>query len=74
MPFRSNQIQINGGIMRAKFAPATPYSDSLERPKCSECGTATELVGIESDQPGYELHTFQCPDCEHFETAVGKAA
>ena len=32
------------------------------------------LVGIEAERPGYELHTFQCPKCEHFETAIGKAA
>lgn len=60
--------------MRAIFAPATPYSDSIERPSCSECGTATLLIGIEPERPGYEIQTFQCPNCEHFETVVGKAA
>jgi hypothetical protein len=60
--------------MITKFAPATSHSDSIAPPGCSECGTATSLVGIESERPGYELHTFQCPKCEHFETAIGKAA
>jgi len=60
--------------MRAIFAPATPHSDAIMRPSCSECGAATVLVGIEPDRPGYELHTFQCPRCENFELAVGKAA
>ena len=60
--------------MRAEFAPITAHSDSIKRPSCSECGTATLLVGIESQRPGYELHTFQCPDCEHFETAVALAS
>ena len=69
--------------MRIEFAPATPHSDSLLRPICSHCGTATFLVGIETAtltvgkgpaRPGYELHTFQCPKCEHFETVVGRAA
>ena len=60
--------------MRAIFAPATPYSDSIERPGCAKCGTATLLVGLEPERPGYELHTFQCPNCEHYETAVAKAA
>jgi hypothetical protein len=59
--------------MRAILAPAMPYSDSIERPSCFECGTATVLVGIEPKAPGYELHTFQCPDCEHYETAVAIA-
>jgi hypothetical protein len=59
--------------MRAEFAP---YSGGILRPSCTECGTATILVGIEPapDFPGHELHTFQCPDCQHFETAVAKAA
>jgi hypothetical protein len=60
--------------MRAIFAPTTAYSDSLARPICSKCGTATILVGLEPERPGYELQTFQCPNCEHFETAVEKAA
>lgn len=60
--------------MRAEFAPATLHSNSIKRPSCSKCGTTTSLVGIESARPGYELHTFQCPVCEHFEIAVGLAA
>jgi hypothetical protein len=59
--------------MRAIFAPATAHSDAVIRPSCSQCGTATNLVGKEPDSPGYELHTFQCPKCENFELAVGKA-
>ena len=59
--------------MRAIFALATaPRSDSIVRPRCSECGAATLLVGIETERPGYDLNTFQCPDCEHFATAVWK--
>jgi len=69
-------------MLIAEFAPATGHSDSLERPICSQCGMVTSLVGIEtatltvgrgSPRPGYELHTFQCSKCEHFETAVGQA-
>jgi hypothetical protein len=60
--------------MLAVFAPATSYSDSIARPGCSKCGTATFRVGIELERSGYELHTFQCPKCAHFETAIRKAA
>jgi len=60
--------------MRAIFAPATAHSDVIVRPSCSQCGTTTVLVGIESERPGYDLRTFQCPKCEHFDTAVAKAA
>lgn len=59
--------------MRATFAAAAPYSDSIVRPHCSACGTVTLLIGIESERPGYELQTFQCPDCEEFEVSSWKA-
>jgi hypothetical protein len=56
------------------FKPATPHSNSIVRPNCTKCGTATFLFGIEAaDRPGYELQTFVRPKCEHIETAVGKA-
>jgi hypothetical protein len=42
------------------------------QPACSECGAATLLVGIEQSRPGHELHTFECPACEVFETADAK--
>ena len=57
------------------FEPATAHSNAV-RPVCSVCGTATLLVGIEPEpeRRGYELRTFECPTCRHFETAVGKIA
>jgi hypothetical protein len=56
------------------YRPATVHSNSIVRPSCTKCGTATLLFGIESaDRPGYELLTFECPNCKHFETAVGNA-
>ena len=56
------------------FGPASAHSEAVVRPVCSVCGTATLLVGIESERPGYELRTFECPTCRHFEIAVGKIA
>ena len=69
-----NTHEQNG--MRAIVTPATEHSDAIVRPTCCECVTATVLVGIEAEpeRPGYDLHTFQCPNCERFETAVGNAA
>ena len=32
------------------------------------------LFGIEPEQPGYELHSFECPKCQNIETRVGKSA
>ena len=58
--------------MIALFAPATAHSDSIARPGCSECGTATFLVGIESERPGCELHTFQCLSALTLKLLLGK--
>ena len=65
---------INKGPMPMILLPATPHSDSIKRPNCSDCGTATQLFGIEAERAGYELLTFVCPGCKHIETAVGKVA
>ena len=68
------QTRSNKGPMTMMlYQPATPRSDSIKRPNCSDCGTVTHLFGIEPERPGYELLTFVCPRCEHIETAVGKA-
>ena len=57
------------------YQPAIRHSDSMNRPTCSKCGSATQLFGIEAaGRPGYELLTFVCPECEHIETAVRKVA
>ena len=65
---------INKGPMPMLYQAATLHSDSLKRPNCSDCGTATELFGIEAERPGCELLTFVCPKCKHIETAVAKVA
>jgi len=56
------------------YQSATPHSNSIKRPNCCNCGTPTRLFGIETERPGYELHSFVCPSCNNIETAVGPAA
>lgn len=59
-------------IIMTTFQPATPHSDLIARLACSKCGTGMDLFGIEDDRQGYELHSFECPDCHHIGTAVAK--
>jgi predicted RNA-binding Zn-ribbon protein involved in translation (DUF1610 family) len=47
-----------------------PRSDSIERQNCPKCGTAMWLFGIEGDDPGHELLSFDCPRCQHIETKI----
>jgi hypothetical protein len=45
------------------YQPATPYSDSIERPAC-RCGTHMMLDQIEAHaDPELEKRTFACPKC-----------
>ena len=67
---KSMEGKTHEGQIRTSYRPFRfPCATRLVRMRNSE-----GLVGIEPDIPGHELHTFQCPKCEHFETAVGKAA
>ena len=61
-------------VSMTTYRPRTPHSDAIKRPDCSECGTRTNLFGIEPEKPGHELLTFVCPKCKHIETAIGKIA
>jgi hypothetical protein len=45
----------------------TPIS---ARPACPECSAQMYLSRIELKQPGFDLRTFECPRCQHVETAV----
>jgi ribosomal protein S27AE len=54
------------------YQPATPYSDSIERPQCSECGTTMLLARIEPDKPDHDRRTFQCAKCGHSLSEVVK--
>jgi predicted RNA-binding Zn-ribbon protein involved in translation (DUF1610 family) len=54
------------------YQPATPHWNSIQRPDCAECGTKMRLFGIEAERPGYELYSFECPNCDHIQVAIGK--
>ena len=53
------------------YQPATPHSNSIERPNSERCGTLTRLYGIEPDAQGFELLTFVCPSCDHVQVRQG---
>jgi ribosomal protein S27AE len=45
---------------------------TIKRPTCSKCGSVMRLFGIEPEKPGFELHTFVCPKCQHVEIATAQ--
>jgi DNA-directed RNA polymerase subunit M/transcription elongation factor TFIIS len=34
-------------------------------PSCPKCGTRMMLILILPERRGYDLHTYECPRCEH---------
>jgi hypothetical protein len=42
------------------------------RAECPTCTAHMYLARIEPEKPGYDLRTFECPRCQHIETAVVK--
>ena len=64
---------MNGGIWsRRMFAIGSGHLASDQN--AENARAHMNLLGIEPEKPGYELHTFVCPQCSHIETAVGKSA
>ena len=57
-----------------------PTSNSTIRPNCPQCQTPMRLFGIESEDPGHELHSSSAPtanalkrQCDLFSINRGKA-
>jgi predicted RNA-binding Zn-ribbon protein involved in translation (DUF1610 family) len=48
-----------------RFQPATAASNPIIRPECPQCGTTMLLARIEPLDQEKEMHTFECPMCEH---------
>ena len=53
------------GSRVTKFKPATPYSESIQRPPCPRCRTRMMLASISTvpGKPNHTTHTFECPNC-----------
>jgi len=39
----------------------------IAQPPCPKCATQMDLLRIESDKPGFDFRTFECPNCGHSE-------
>ena len=43
---------------------------AIERPRCSKCDTRMMLARISLAGEGHEEQLFECPKCDHTETAI----
>ena len=55
------------------YQPATAHSDAIVRPFCAKCKTRMRLFGVEAESFGYEVQSFECPNCHHIEARIGKS-
>ena len=56
-----------------EFHDHQPLQQLPERPNCSKCGAKMWLARIEPhDQPGHDVRTFECPECDHSEIVTVK--
>ena len=44
--------------------------NAIERPRCSKCQTLMMLARISPAGEGREERLFECPKCDHAETAI----
>ena len=47
--------------------PTGPPLSAIERPRCQHCQTRTMLARIAPGPAGYELRTFECPECDRLQ-------
>jgi predicted RNA-binding Zn-ribbon protein involved in translation (DUF1610 family) len=45
-------------------------AQAITRPPCPKCGATMIIARIEPHTPGYDMRTFECPACDHLESAV----
>jgi hypothetical protein len=55
-----------------RFQPATTASKAIAQGGRAKCGNTMLLASMVANVPGYVRCTFECPVCEHSETAVLK--
>jgi hypothetical protein len=49
-----------------------PIPDVIAAPACRTCNSAMRLFGIETDESGRELLSFECSGCEQVETTTDR--
>ena len=69
-----NGYRANIWVMDLRNGAAQNLTGRRRRSDCPKCGTGMWLFGIEPDGPGHELLSFECSNCQHIETSLGKIA
>jgi ribosomal protein L37AE/L43A len=54
---------ITGGFMIKPRKP--PPISAIDRPRCPKCHMKMALARITPGSPGFEVRSFECPECEH---------
>ena len=62
----------NRGVENDVYRNTLDNTPINARPDCPQCAAQMYLARIEPERPGHDLRTFECPRCQHVETAVVK--
>jgi hypothetical protein len=59
--------QVSAVVLTAQICSAAGVMSEpgIERPICKRCGVRTMLVRISPDGLGFEVRSFECPECNH---------
>jgi hypothetical protein len=69
----SSYSRLQTGELKMTFTEYTQENAPINaRPDCPQCASQMYLARIELEKPGHDLRTFECPRCQHIETAVVK--
>jgi hypothetical protein len=56
------------------FQHASLVAHRIENPPCPQCGTAMCMVLVRSLGLGYDMHSFECAECNREEMKVARRA
>jgi hypothetical protein len=57
-------------IMQNSYFLPEHVSVRLRRPRCPHCNTHMMLARIMPARVGYDLRTFECPQCDHVQVVM----
>jgi RNase P subunit RPR2 len=52
-------------MQKSQFLPG-----NIHRPACPKCHANMMLARIMPERMGFELHTFECPKCDHVHEVI----
>ena len=56
---------LTGALRVSTQRASTRLLSAIDRPRCSRCYAKMTLARITQGSPGFEIRSFECPECDH---------